>query len=264
MLTLITSTQGNPIALKRTLDSFRDVCNEFIVGDLCVFEEDRRLIENYKNEFNLKIVPLQFNALFKLGFSWVLNELSKESTNDLVLYMNVGEVINEGDHILESLNDNHIYDTFFINHPVETHSWGRMYNKHKNYWSGLIHEELRGSRKDCPGHIFQFVDTEKDVEDEFKSAVMNTIKECVYFNNLIRLADDPTLQGATNMGWINWAKEQYDSMKERLSKKGKQYEAFVEGDLDMFKKAIYDDPEFKKERFDSTSFIEYQNSFKSL
>ena len=82
-ITLVTMSQGNPIVLKETFDSFWGVVDEIIWGDLCIFEDDRKLIESYQSLYNLKIVKYPFNYIFKNGFSSILNSLISHSKNDL-------------------------------------------------------------------------------------------------------------------------------------------------------------------------------------
>src|ERR1700755_131826 len=114
MLSLILPTQGNPIALKRTLDNTKNVVDEIIIGSVCVFEEDKKLIQFYGNEYNIKIIDLPFNYIFKFGFSKALNLLSEHSTNMVTMYLNVGEIIEKGeDKILEQLDDQ--YNCYYIN-----------------------------------------------------------------------------------------------------------------------------------------------------
>ena len=124
MVTLITPTQGNPIALKRTIDSLAGVINEVIVGSVCIFEKDEELIQSYDREVNLKLIKMPFNYIFCNGFSNTLNLLASYATNDWVIYLNVGEVVEEGkSQILDRLNDD--YHCFYLDHATETHHWFR-------------------------------------------------------------------------------------------------------------------------------------------
>ena len=68
MITLITPTQGNPIALKRTIDSVSGICDEIVVCDVCVFQDDSNIIGTYKQKYNLKQVQLPFNFILKVVF----------------------------------------------------------------------------------------------------------------------------------------------------------------------------------------------------
>lgn len=224
MITLITLTQGNPIALKRTIDNVlsHGLCNEIIVGDMCLFEEDSIII----NGMGVKQVPLAFNHLYLNGFGATLNQLAEHATNDLCLYLNVGEII-ECNLKKELINPN--YNCYAFNHATETHHWIRLWNKHKLKWSGRIHEEVIGDRKLCPTLLFQMADTEKDNGDKFKAQVYNDCKEIVYFYQLLRLVDNPNDIGATNEGWVKYAKDSYNHIKERLLAKGERYQAFIEG-----------------------------------
>lgn len=101
-------------------------------------------------------------------------------------------------------------------------------------------------------------DLEKDMDDPFKAKVLNSLKELTYFNQYVKIADNPKLLGETDPGWLNFAKVDYDSFKERLHKREKQYEALSIGDYDMFMRAIYDDLEFEKEQFKSNNIIAFQ------
>ena len=101
-------------------------------------------------------------------------------------------------------------------------------------------------------------DLEKDMDNPFKAKVLNSLKELVYFQQYVKIADNPKLLGETDPGWLNFAKVDYDSFKGRLHKREKQYEALSIGDYDMFMRAIYDDPEFEKEQFKSNNIIAFQ------
>lgn len=257
MISLITPTQGNPIALKRTIDSLVGVCDEFIIGDVCVFESDREIIESYKNDYNIKTVRLPFDFIFKNGFSETLNTLAGNASNDLVLYLNVGEVVaSDKEKILPALSEE--YNAYYIDHSQEKHRWWRFYDRRFLKWEGLLHEELFGDYIPYHKAIFRFADTDKDMVNTFKAAVYNSIKECVYWRQLMRLVDEPGCSPSTNEGWINFAKETYSSMKERLDAKGNGYTAFLNGDFDMFVDYITNNPELEKERYESSIAIEYQ------
>jgi len=259
MVSLITPTQGNPIALKRTMDSLVDVCDEFIVGDVCVFDEDREIIESYKNDYNLKTVRLPFDFIFKHGFSETLNTLALATSNNLVLYLNVGEIVApDAAKVLAQISDD--YNAYYIDHATERHRWWRFYNKKELRWDGLIHEELIGEYRPYHQPIFRFADTDKDMVNPFKAKVYNSIKECVYWRQLMRLVDEPEVKASTNEGWIAFANNTYQSMKDRLDAKGDGYLAFINGDFDMFVRYITDNPEFEKERYESSIAIEYQGN----
>jgi hypothetical protein len=232
MITLITLTQGNPIALQRTIDNvvewFGDLVNEVIVGDLCVFEKDsEKIIMDYR----VHVVGMPFEYLFKHGFAYTLNELTSHATNDLCLYMNVGEIV-EGNINLKQFTNG--YNLWNFNHATETHQWGRMWNRKELTWSGRIHEEVVGNKRLAPSIIFTMADTPKDDSDPFYSAVMNDIKELVYFNQYLMLVDRPGERGATNSGWVKYAQDSYQNIKERLQAKGARYEAFIEGNLQKY------------------------------
>lgn len=263
MITLITPTQGNPIALKRTLDSVKEVVDQIIIGSVCVFEKDLNIIKSYSNEYNIKIIELPFNHIFKAGFSDTLNILSAHASNDVAIYLNVGEVIEKSEGaILDKINSN--YNCYYIDHSSESHRWYRVFSPKEMKWSGMLHEEITGNFRPFHKPLFTFADTEKDMGNPFKAAVYNDIKELCYFNLYNRIVDEPHNLGATNEGWIQFAKDNYDSMKERLLKKGKRYQAFIDGDLDAYMKDAYENPEFEKERFESSIRIEFQGDKKFL
>lgn len=233
MITLLTVTQGNPIALKRTIDNvvewFDGKVNEVIVGDLCVFRDDFDKILG--TPYVTWVKPLPFNQLFEHGFGATLNELAGIASNDLCLYMNVGEIV-ETNMRLDIISPN--WNCYKFNHATETHQWIRMWNRQQLQWSGRIHEEIVGQKYISPDCIFQMADTEKDNSDPFYSAVMNDIKELVYFNQYIKLVEYPHEQGATNSGWLTYARDSYHNIKERLEAKGARYEAFKEGNLQKY------------------------------
>lgn len=264
MMTLITPIQGNPIALKRTIDSLNGVINEVIVGGVCIFEKDEEIIQSYDNEVSLKQIKVPFNYIFCNGFSNMLNMLAGFATNDWVVYLNVGEVVEEGkDEILNKLSNN--FNAYYIDHAIETHHWFRVYNRKEMQWGGLIHEELAGDWRPCADvPLFRFADTPKDMEDEFYAKVMNDVKELCYWNLYLKLAEQSHLIDNTNHGWVQFAKEGYHSFIDRLHSKGSRYEAFIIGDKEMYLKDIYNNPEFEKERFVSSKLIEFQGSFMYL
>lgn len=257
MITLILPTQGNPIALKRTIDNvlaqFQGKVDEVIVGDLCVFQEDSEAIKVMSAmmpEGVVKIVEPEFNTLFQQGFGNTLNFLSEFAKNDFILYLNVGEIV-ETNMNIDLLSQG--YNCFQFDHAEDKHHWTRLYNKKDMQWSGRIHEEVRGEKNVCPTMLFRMADTEKDSYNPFKAQVYNDIKELVYFNQYIKLVEEPNEIGATNQGWVTYAKDGYQSLTERLAKKGKRYEAFKEGDLQKY---LDNCQEF--ESFDNNNMIHYQ------
>ena len=257
MITLILPTQGNPVALKRTIDSVKDICDEIIVGDVCVFQDDRELINSYKKEYNLKMVSFDFNYILKNGFSAILNRLADEATNDIVLYLNVGEIFDSSiEDILSVISPE--YNAYYIDHETEKHRWFRCYNRHEMRWQGIIHEEIYGDYRPYHKPIFRFADTEKDTDNHFKSKVYNSIKEMCYWSLLIRIADNPDNYPETNDGWKQFAVDTYKSMKDRLEQKGDSYVAMIEGDFNKFINYINISKEFEEERFNSNHAIEFQ------
>jgi len=260
-ISLITMGQANPVALKRTMDSFKDVVDEIVFGDFLIFESDRAIIQSYKADYNLKIVRAPFNFIFEEGFSETLNMLATHAKNDWILYMNVSEVL-DGDHPIGEQMSN-LYNCYSFDHHEETHRWFRLYNKKEVKWGGLIHEEVipidsSGYLRPCPFNVFRMKDTLKDGDDPLKEKASNDVKEMVYWNQLVKLVDNPELRANTHPNWIEYAKEQYDYNNERMKMKGKRYEAMKKGDLQMYLDDIYHNPDFEKERFLSSKNINFQ------
>lgn len=267
MISLLTMGQGNVKVLKQTLDSVKGVCNEVIYGDLLIFEEDRGILKNYQEQYNLKIIPFEFNFIFRMGFSPLLNILASHATNDYCLYLNTGEIIESGaENILPQVSSSgSFYNAYCFNHRTDPHLWYRLFNRNQLGWSGLIHEQLSGEDyRPCPLPLFTMADLEKDMDNEFKARVFNDIKELVYFNLYIRLADIPQLLGATNPGWVGFAIENRSSFMDRINKKGGRYGAFANGDYEKYIDAAINDPEFEFEKFESSIKIEFQGDKKFL
>lgn len=260
MVSLLTMGAGNVKVLRKTLESFSGICNEVIYGNLLLFPEDYEILKSYQKEFNLKIVPFPFNFIFKNGFSNLLNALANRATNDYVMYMNTSEVIDEDFGALEIIKNNQDCNAFFFTHRTDPHRWYRVYNRWQMYWSGLIHEQLRGDYKPYYKPVFVMADLEKDLDDPLKAKILNDVKEIVYFRQYNNIVDYPERLGETDPGWIKFATDDYDSMKERLLKKGKRYEAFKSGRLDIYMDDVLTNPEFEKERFESSLRIEFQGS----
>lgn len=261
-VSLITMGAGNVIALKKTLDSFRHVYDEIIYGDMLLFEEDREVLKEYAKEYPLKIIRLPFNYIFHEGFSGLLNFLISNANNDMAMYMNTSEVIDEDYGINEIIDANPDCNMFYFSHSIETHRWFRTFDRRELQWSGFIHEEPRGIEKPYHKPIFQMRDEEKDMANTFKSKVLNDCKEINYFHNYLKLVDKPKERGATNEGWVKFVADQYEDMKLRLTNKGKRYEAFLHGDYKQYMMDIYSNPEFEKERFDSSDIINFQGNRK--
>lgn len=262
-ITLLTMGSGNVLALKETLKSFSGICNEVIYGDLLLFSEDREIIKSYQKEFNLKIVPFKFDYLFLNGFAPLLNILADNATNDVVMYMNTSEAIDEDYGITEVVNNNFPKcNSFFFIHRTDPHRWYRTYNRHELKWSGRIHEQLKGDYRPYHKPIFMMKDLPKDMGDSFKAKVFDTVKEIVYFTNYMAIIDKPDELGETDPGWVKFATDNYDSFKERLLAKGDGYKAFLDGDLNAFMQ--YANNNIEKEKFESNIGIEYQNDKKYL
>lgn len=236
-ITLITLTQGNPIALKRTIDNvierFEGKVNEVVVGDLCVLQSDKNTIYEYLQSLGIPYAypNLPFNELFATGFGSTLNKLSERSLNDLCLYMNVSEIVDSPVN-LSIIHPQ--WNSYKFNHATDPHKWVRLWNRKQLQWSGRIHEEVVGQKYTSPDILFTMADTEKDNGDPFYSQVMNDIKELVYFNQYIALVEKPGEIGATNQGWVKYAQDNYQHIKDRLLKKGARYEAFIEGNLQKY------------------------------
>jgi len=264
MVTLIVMSQGNPIALKRTLESTKSIVDEIIYGDLLIFQKDRYIIYEYTKEYNFKVVNLPFNWIFTHGFGNTLNLLAGYASNDWVLYLNCSEIIESGvENILPAIENNtEGYNSFAFDHSTDRHIWFRLYNKKELEWGGYIHEELgsRENRKYYPTPIFRMADTDKDSGDLFYSKVMDTVKELVYFNNYLKLIDQPHLLGNTDPGWINFAQDSYQSFINRLHAKGKMYDAFITGDFELFMNEIFSPTAFDGQKFESSILLEYQQS----
>jgi len=263
-VTLITMGAGNVLALKKTLDSFRHVYDEVVYGDMLLFDADRMIVRQYEKDYPLRSIRLPFNYIFHMGFSNCLNYLIKNSKNDMVIYMNTSEVIDEDFGIKSIIDGNPDCNAFYFSHKVEKHRWFRCFDRREIEWSGRLHEEPVGNARPYHKPIFSMKDEEKDMDDPFKAAVFNSVKECVYWNQLIKIVDNPKEKAATNDYWINFAKEQYDSMKQRLAKKGNHYKALQLGDFDMFLKDIFESDYFKKESFVSSELINYQGARKDI
>lgn len=236
-ITLITPTQGNPVALKRTIDSLNGIIDEIVVGSVCVFPEDEEKIKSYGDDVALSFVKLPFNHIFTKGFGATLNYIASYASNDLCIYLNVGEVlISDKNELINRISPS--YNSYFIDHPVEKHHWYRVYNRKELQWGGIIHEELSGNFRACSVPLFMFDDTPKDDQDGFYGKIMNDVKECVYFNQYVKLAEQSHLVGNTNQGWINFSRDGYHGFIERLHQKGDMYEAMITGDYDLLMKYI--------------------------
>lgn len=265
-VTLITMGAGNVGVLRETLKSASAICDEVIYGDMLLFDNDREVLNSYKEEFNLKILQLPFNFIFKFGFSAVLNTLAKQATNDLVLYLNTSEIIDKDNGVLGIVNA--AYNCYYFDHATDPHRWFRFYDKRELQWSGRIHESL----EPLPGFefkpyhkaAFRMADLEKDMDNAFKAQVFNDVKEIVYFHNYMSIIDNPEQLGATDPGWIKFAKENYDSMKERLKNKGDRYLSFVNGRFDLYARSTMVDGWKTNEEFISNIGIEYQGDKKYL
>src|SRR6478736_9313933 len=115
-ITLITMGAGNVKALGKTLESFKNVFDEVVYGDMLLFEEDREAIWSYKREYNMQVVALPFNFIFRHGFSNTLNTLAQEATNDYVVYMNTSEIIDEDYGIVDIVKSNPDCNAFYFIH----------------------------------------------------------------------------------------------------------------------------------------------------
>lgn len=261
-ITLITMGAGNVKVLGKTLESFKNVFDEVIYGDMLLFEEDREYLISKYHKYNIKAVKFPFNYIFRYGFGSVLNDLASYATNDIVIYMNTSEIIDVDYGIVEAVKNNPDCNAFYFTHRTDPHRWFRMYNRKELEWSGVIHEQLKGEYKPYHKPIFMMADLEKDMDDPFKADVFNTVKEIVYFRNYNRIVDYPSKLGETDPGWIKFATENYDNMKERMQSNDALYQAFCTGSDLMLYQAIQN---FKPTgKFQSNNLIEYQGDPKFL
>ncbi|PWT75787.1 MAG: hypothetical protein C5B59_08005 [Bacteroidetes bacterium] len=265
-MTLITMGAGNVQVLKKTFQSLSPFCDEIVYGDLLIFPEDRKVVEGYKKDFDIRMIHFPFNYIFHNGFASTLNQLAAVAKNDIVVYMNTSEVIEQNFKLPDVLTDR--YNCWYFDHATDRHHWYRIYNRHEMEWSGMIHEELvpKEGFDHRPYHkpVFRMMDLEKDMDHALKARVFNDVKEIVYFTNYGKLVDSPELRGATNPGWWKFATDEYESMQFRLRQKGTRLTAFQEGSYGMYWNAIHSDPEFEIEVFASNQGIEFQGDPKFL
>ena len=264
-ISLITMGQGNVIALKKTLESFKGVVDEVIYGDMLIYEEDREILNSYVADYQINVVSLPFNYIFHMGFSSVLNFLIGHAKNDMCIYMNTSEVIDEDYGINDIINRNPQCNMFYFNHRVEKHRWFRCFDRTTMLWSGFIHEEPRPTSDEERPYfkpIFMMKDEEKDMLDSKKAYVFNRIKEIVYDSNYLKLIERPTLVGATNEGWISFVKNQYETMKQRTLNH-EFYEAFQTGNFRLLK-SIIDSPSFEEKQLTSSFGMNFQGARKDI
>lgn len=261
-ITLITMGAGNVKVLGKTLESFSGVFDEVIYGDMLLFEEDREIIAKYQQQYNIGVLRLPFNYIFRYGFSDTLNILAEKATNDMILYMNTSEIIDEDYGIVETVKSNPNCNSFYFIHRTDPHRWYRMYNRKELQWSGVIHEQLKGEYEPYHKPIFMMADLEKDMDDPIKADIFNAVKEIVYFRNYNRIVDYPQKLGETDPGWIKFATENYESMKQRMQAHIKLYEAFCMGsDLMLYQAINSYEP---TQKFESSKLIEFQGDPKYL
>lgn len=261
-ITLITMGAGNVKALGKTLKSFSGVFDEVVYGDLILFEEDKEVVKGYTKQYNMKSLTLPFNYIFRHGFSAVLNTLSQLATNNMVVYMNTSEVIDEDYGVVDIVKNNPDCNSFYFIHRTDPHRWFRLYNKNELEWSGVIHEQLKGDYRPYHKPVFMMADLEKDMDDPFKADVFNSVKEICYFRNYNRIVDCPKKLGETDPGWLKFATDNYDNMKQRMQSNEGLYEAFCTGSDLMLYQAIKN---FKPTgKFQSSNLIEYQGDKKFL
>lgn len=261
-ISLITMGAGNVKVLGKTLESFKNVFDEVVYGDMLLFDEDRKVIDEYKQQYNMGVLQMPFDYIFKYGFANALNTLAFQATNDIILYMNTSEVIDEDYGIVDAVHNNKECNSFYFVHRTDPHRWFRMYNKNDLRWSGCIHEQLVGDYRPFHKPTFMMADLEKDMDDLLKADIFNSVKEIVYFKNYMNIVDHPSLLGETDPGWIKFAQENYDSMKVRMHAKGYLYEAFATGNEPLLRRSI---ERYKiTESFASSGLIEYQGDPKFL
>lgn len=237
MISFVTVTQGNPKALRRTIDNlksaFGGMVNEFMVGDVSVH------LDNFSSGFGeVRFVHLPFNALLKDGFAHTLNRVAAHATNNLCLYLNVGEVV-DGSVNTSLIHEQ--YNCYPFNHATDPHIWVRLWDQRELEWSGRIHEIIIGPKRQCPHIIFQMADLPKDDDDDFKSAIYNDIKEMVYFHQYVHIVRHPEDLGGTDQGWLGYSTSEYDDLVRRLGGKGERYQAFLDGDLERYLKLAESD-----------------------
>jgi len=261
-ITLITMGAGNVQALGKTLESFDGVFDEVVYGDMLLFQEDRDVLDKYKQQYNMGVLRMPFNFIFKYGFAHTLNTLAFQATNNMVIYANTSEVIDEDYGIVDLVKSNKDCNAFYFVHRTDPHRWFRMYNKSDLKWSGCIHEQLAGEYRPFHKPIFMMADLEKDMDNLIKADLFNSVKEIVYFNNYTKIVDMPHALGETDPGWVSFAKENYDSMKSRMTANEELYKAFVTGDEYLLAKNVYG--HIMKDTFKSSDLIEYQGDPKYL
>jgi len=262
MITGLTMGAGNVRVLYKTLESLSTVCDEIIYGDMLLFEDDREILESYKRFFNLKIIKYDFNFIFKNGFSAILNSLADHAKNNITLYLNTSEIIEEDYGIIDAVVNNPECNSFYFVHKIDPHRWYRMGDRRDLKWSGILHEQLSGEYKPYRKPVFCMADLPKDSDNPFKSNVFDCLKECIYFEQYVRIVDAPSLLGETDHGWLDFAKKDYDSFKRRLEDRKEMYGSLKKGDWEGFKKSCWD---LKANMsFNSSQAIEYQNNEKYL
>jgi deoxyadenosine/deoxycytidine kinase len=258
---LLTMGAGNVKVLRKTFESFSLICDEIIYGDLLLFDEDREVVNGYKKDFNIKIIPIPFDYIFARGFSDLLNLLSMFSKNALVIYANTGEVIEQDFGTIDVIENNPQCNCFYFTHKTDPHRWFRLYDWHELRWSGLIHEQLKPFKSDFrPYHksVFQMADLPKDNENLKKAKILDTLKELVYFQQYIEIVDKPDKLGETDPGWVQFAKNDYESFKDRLQKRGRLYEALRYGNYAHFMKILDEDKDWETGEYKSSLAVEFQ------
>jgi hypothetical protein len=256
-ISLLTMGSGNTKILRETLRSVSGICNQIVYGDMLLWDYEKGIINSYANEFNLKIVPFNWNYLYQNGFSSLLNKLAEQSDNEYVMYLNTSEVIDIDFGILDAIKNNPECNAFYFTHFTDTHRWFRTYKKSELQWSGILHEQLKGEYIPYHKSIFQMKDLPKDMEDITKAKILDSLKEIVYFKQYMNIIDNPECLGETDPGWVRFSKENYNSFKERLDQRKEQVAAVEAGDLEWFLKTANHDIE--NQTFKSSIAIEYQN-----
>lgn len=256
-ISLITMGAGNVNALYHTIKSVQGICDEVVYGDMLLWDSNREVVKGYAKEFNLKIVPFDFSYLYHKGFSSLLNELAANATNEYVMYLNTSEVVEIDYGIIDAIKNNPECNAFYFTHFSDPHRWFRTYKKSELQWSGILHEQLKGEYIPYHKSIFQMKDLPKDMDDIKKAKILDSLKEIVYFRQYMNIIDRPETLGETDPGWIRFAKENYDSFRERLLKRRDQEVALIFGDLNRFLEAAEYDIE--NNVFKSSIAIEYQN-----
>lgn len=217
---MIIPDAGNPVCLHQTIDSYRPHVDEFIVGDMSLWD--------YEHQPGIEYVKLPFNILFKQGFSAVLNRLASCAKNDIVLYMGVGNVL-EGK--FKRLRPG--FNCWGFRRSEDNLLCHMLWDRRELESSGIIHEELVPKagfqRRFCDEEHFSFGDIPKE------NPAYPQIKELLYNHLQVTLQRNPDMLGATNKYWLKHPNRS-DMVDYLLNNKLK--EAYEDGDEDRAKRIL--------------------------